>query len=510
MLDALYGLMNASKAKSYSLTPIMESLDLFLSTRTKCRAKSSSPLHLVAVDILDHKSETYLVLHDYHSAFLAVERINASRNEIENEGQEITELLAKYFMDIFDSKAKHLTSDTGHHRYTCHITNFCKTNMFDHYFPEFDEPPGISKITLKAIVNLFNECDENFVEVQIALGVLRDSGSKKNRSPAQILFYEEKELIVWDSDKYDKNFLEVTYAQLTLMKSKLDHRLLAITNALLKQNKNSINFKIDYPKLSLEIPTTTEAQIRSGFQNGFNKAYEMIKKDKLEKSLKLFNTSKNNSQDEKAQMELPEAEQVLHTATDEAPEAFIDVKEEELAEMWGEAKSAELKIRGLCSLCFAQMSPEHIKTCKGPEQVCFNCNCDGHNSKACLRKPKWSRKSLHSIQNPFPKLKLNKDIFLANQQELVRNGLKHVNFENLNGKEKRNALRSRGYCINCGNPSCTVGKSCRAQNSQCEKCGQIGHYSRICQQETEMKIDYMTDAAQNELPNSIMSMLIQK
>ena len=296
MLVALYEPMNKNKAKSHSLTHTMESLDLFLGTRAKCRAKSSRPLSLVAVDVLDHKSETYLVLHDYNSAFLAVERINASRNEIENEGQEITELLTKYFMDIFDKKAKRLCSDTGHHRYTCYIKDFCKVNAFDHYFPEIDEMPGISRVTLQAIVNLFKECDENFIEVQIALGVLRDSGSKKNRSPAQILFYEEKELIVWDSDRYDKNFLEVTYAQLTLMKSKLDHRLLAITNVLLQKNRNSVNFKIDYPKLSSETHTTIESKITSGFLIGLNKVYGIITEDKLETELELFDTAKKESQ----------------------------------------------------------------------------------------------------------------------------------------------------------------------------------------------------------------------
>ena len=407
----------------------MESLDLFLGTRAKCREKAISQLHKVAVDVLDHKSETYLILHDYHSAFLAVERIDASRNDIETEGQEITDLLTKYFLDIFDIKAKCLLSDKGNHRYTCYITNFCSANAIRYYFPKNDEMPGISRITTQAIVNLFKECDENFIEVQIALGVLRDSGSKKNKSPAQILFYEEKELILWDSEKYDNNFLEVTYAQLTLMKSKLDHRLLAITNALLKKNKNSVNFKIDYPRLLLEEPMNIEAQISIGFQNVFTKIYSMIKEDQLNHEINLLDATKIASKYGNAKIE---------TLTDNKMEG-ANVLQDDIAEMWGEMKSAEMKKRGLCSLCFKEKLSNHIMDCSGHELVCFNCGCGGHNSKSCLRKPKWSRKSIEKNPwrlNLFPKPKLNRDIFLANQQELLRNGLPHVNFETLHGKEK--------------------------------------------------------------------------
>ena len=41
--------------------------------------------------------------------------------------------------------------------------------------------------------NLFDECNDNFIKVQIALGVLRDTRSKIRRSPSHQIFYEEKE-----------------------------------------------------------------------------------------------------------------------------------------------------------------------------------------------------------------------------------------------------------------------------------------------------------------------------
>ena len=436
-------------------------------------------------------------MHDYHSAFLIVERINASRNEISNEGQEIKDLLSKYFIEIFDSTNTRLCSDAGQHRYTVYIKDFCSDHAFDSYFPELVEKESISKITLRAIVGIFKKCDENFIEVQIALGVLRESGSKKHKSPAQILFYEEKDLIVWDSDRYDKDFLEVTYAQLTLMKSKLDHRLLTITNVLLKMNKNSINFKIDYPKLSSQKIVTHESEIESGFLMGLEKVYDMVTENKLEEELELFKASKTDSHRRKTGVPEPMTKVLpeLRKVTDD------------LAEMWGETKSEEMKKRQLCPQCFTKMSANHSVACKGPGMVCFNCSCEGHNSKSCLRKPKWSHKST-KFQSPFPKLKLNRDVFLANQQELLRHGLKHVNFETLSGTEKRLALRSRGYCENCGHPTCTVENVCRAQNSKCSRCDKNGHYSRLCQ-ETEIDIDYMTKADQNLLPDSIMSMLLQ-
>ena len=169
----------------------MESLDLFLGTRAKCRETAKSPLSEVAIDILDHHTESYLILHDYYSTFLAVEKINSSKNDIVIEGQEITDLLYKYFLDIFDIKAQCLLSDNGQNRYTCFITRFCSENDIKHYFPKRDELPGISKITKQIIFlekkqmiklkkNLLNCCFNFTNYFQLMLVQLMLNSSRKH------------------------------------------------------------------------------------------------------------------------------------------------------------------------------------------------------------------------------------------------------------------------------------------------------------------------------------------
>ena len=105
----------------------------------------------------------------------------------------------------------------------------------------------------------------------------------------------------------------------------------------------------------------------------------------------------------------------------------------------------------------------------------------------------------------------NENLILANKQDLVRGGLKHFNFDNLYSKEKRLALSARGYCLHCGRPTCdkTRKGNCPVQRSRalCALCGISGHYSRLCLQEKEVKLDYMTKAEQNRLPERILSLL---
>ena len=179
--------------------------------------------------------------------------------------------------------------------------------------------------------------------------------------------------------------------------------------------------------------------------------------------------------------------------------------QDNMKEMWGEKKSNEMIKRGLCSLCFKKTSTNHFLECTSPELVCFNCGCGGHNSKSCLRKPKWSRKNVNQNKSER-KLSLDRDVFLANRQDFIRNGLRHLNFETLHGHEKKLALTSRGYCLNCGNPSCNNKSTCPAKEAIFELCGT----RRVCLQEPEVKLEYMTNAAQNLLPNSILSLLFAR
>jgi hypothetical protein len=113
----------------------------------------------------------------------------------------------------------------------------------------------------------------------LTLSVLREAGSKSRQSASHKIFYEEKEQTIWNPSNFDQDFLEVTYGQLSLIKSKMEQQILAITNALKARNNNSINFKLDYPKILPCKDNSIEEQI----QNAFMKAFELIRlKDKEE------------------------------------------------------------------------------------------------------------------------------------------------------------------------------------------------------------------------------------
>jgi hypothetical protein len=232
------------------------------------------------VDIIDHDNETYIMFQDYHTMFWATERLDTSRNDVETEGRQITQVLAKFFLEIFDRKVKFLKSDDGQHRYTCYIISFCNAHHIYHHFPVVSEHPGTSTITKQAMKNLFLECENNFTEVQIALSSLRDSGSKTRPSASHNIFYEEKEEIIWNPSNFDHDILEVTYGQLSLMKSKMEQQILAITNALKAKNNN-------YPKILPKKEESIEMQI----QNGFMKAFEIItKRGEKESETQLLDT----------------------------------------------------------------------------------------------------------------------------------------------------------------------------------------------------------------------------
>jgi hypothetical protein len=424
---------------------------------------------------------TYIMFHDYHTMFWATERLDTSRNDAEAEGRQITQVLAKFFMEIFDKKVKFLKSDDGQHRYTCYITSFCNAHSIYHNFPVVPENPGTSAITKQAMRNLFLECENNFTEVQIALSSLRDSGSKTRPSASYSIFYEEKEEVIWNPTNFDHDFLEVTYGQLSLMKSKMEQQILAITNALKAKNNNSANFKLDYPKI---LPIK-EKSIKSQIQNGFMKAFELIaKRGEEENESKLLNTGaikkvKINYTSHKQERKMD----VCHSSplsvlnkTEVSDEETEDV----LKEIWGVEKKKEMHRRQLCLFCCKSKPPEvsqatHAASCTGTMVVCSNCHKDGHVSLACLKKPAWIRKSYdEAVSSPFQEHRL------ANNTELVRRGLRHTDFDRLRGAEKALAMTSRGCCTHCGKPECVDFDQCPAQYAKCKYCNQLGHYSRLC------------------------------
>ena len=136
--------------------------------------------------------------------------------------------------------------------------------------------------------------------------------------------------------------------------------------------------------------------------------------------------------------------------------------------------------RHLCLFCCKSKSPEespeaHATTCNGTMAGCSNCNKDGHVSMACLKKPAWIRKNYEeAVRSPFQEHRL------ANSTELVRRGLRHTDFDQLQGAGKALAMTSRGCCTNCGKPECTDFDQCPARYAKCKFCHQLGHYSRLC------------------------------
>ena len=355
-----------------------KAIEIFLGTRATCMEFTREALEEVTVDIIDHDNETYIVFHDYHTLFWAAERLDTSRNDLETEGRQITQVLAKFFLEIFDRKVKFLKSDDGQHRYTCYIISFCNSNHIYHHFPVVAEHPGTSTITKQAMKNLFLECENNFTEVQIALSALHDSGSKTRPSASHSIFYEEKEEIIWNPSNFNHDFLEVTYGQLSLMKSKMEQQILAITNALKAKNNNSVNFKLDYPKILPKKEESIEMQI----QNGFMKEFEMIRrKGERDNDTQLQDTGaiKKVRVIYASHKQEPKMD-VCHSSPSSSQnkkEAIDEEAEDALLEIWSEEKKREIHRQHLCLFCCKSKSPEespaaHATTCTGTMAVCSN------------------------------------------------------------------------------------------------------------------------------------------
>ena len=260
--------------------------------------------------------------------------------------------------------------------------------------------------------NLFIECDNNFTEVQTALSVLWDTGSKSRQSASHKIFYEEKKEIIWNPSNFDHDFLKVTYGQLSLMKSKMEQQILAITNALKARNNNSINFKLDYSKI---LPCK-ENSIEEQIQKRFMKAFELIRlkgKEKDEESQyrhtgaikkKRFN-SKDDSTSSTNPSSTQETEMDMYQSSPSSSPRMASKNEEEnkdLLERWVEEKKKAINKRQLCLFCcksrhIGSTAITHAETCTVTMAVCFNCGKDGHVSMACLKKHSWKRKNLGNV-----------------------------------------------------------------------------------------------------------------
>ena len=424
----------------------MEALDQFMKPKLLCQDISTAPLEVVGIDVIDHKNETYVIIHDYHTNFVTVERLTSPKNFMskDNRGKEIISLLIKYFYEIFDRPVKKITSDNGRNKFTPFIEEFCTNRVITSSFPEIQNRKGISSKIIKAVVNLFEECKNDFIEVQIALSILRESAYPNNHSSTHMLFYEHKEKIEWNSDEYNNLFLDVTYSQLTIMKSKMDQQILAITNNLKEMNNNSINFRSYYPKIApKELPIMK--QINTGFAQGFKNMHDLIKCNQLNTAIAELQYEKQNPQDSNLQ------------------------------EIWGHQKRSAYTKKNLCIRCSLPSSAEHDKECILEELHCFNCAKSGHDSRSCFRKPRWSR------EDPVKSIELNDNKIhqMAEGDELLRRGLDRHNFENLNGKAKKLAMSARGFCLKCGK-NCNSMDTCQARNAHCYICGLQGHYNKLC------------------------------
>lgn len=54
----------------------MEALDQFMEPKLLCQDISTIPLEVVGIDVIDYKNKTYVIIHDYYTNFVTVERKN--------------------------------------------------------------------------------------------------------------------------------------------------------------------------------------------------------------------------------------------------------------------------------------------------------------------------------------------------------------------------------------------------------------------------------------------------
>ena len=83
-----------------------KAIEIFLGARATCMEFTREALEEVAVDIIDHDNETYIMFHDYHTMFWATERLDTSRNDVETERRQIIQVLAKFFLGNIRQKSQ--------------------------------------------------------------------------------------------------------------------------------------------------------------------------------------------------------------------------------------------------------------------------------------------------------------------------------------------------------------------------------------------------------------------
>ena len=432
----------------------MQSLDMFSGTKSKCREFAKAPLSEVAVDIMFHMSKTYVIIHDYYSAFLAVEAIDTSKKNLEREGREVTDLLSKYFLDIFDCKVKFMKSDSGQTDYTNFITNFCTKNNILHFFPATDVMPGISKITIQSMKNLLDECGSE-IEAQIAIGVFRDTGTDSTRSPNHLLFYEKEKQFKWDDSKYKKN-LDFTYAQVSLMKSKLDQEVLAFASTLRKQSKNSCNFRVDYPALLQNKETTLKNRVCDEFVKRFMEIMTIIETNK---------NSNSTTPGTNTAQELNSASGAVPANT---PENLRAVSSKE-SEMSGPIN--------LCALCSSEMSEDNA--CGGVKLYCPKC----------------------SVSDSIPELGKNSVSVNSVDSSTVASAPAAPKLEI--------SVRRKTQCPACNGRHGSV--MCPAATHLCTQCWKKGHYPELCPNADKImnteseKHDVINSASHMQSPNLLRS-----
>ena len=435
----------------------MDGINIFLGTRSKCTEFVKEPLEEVAIDVLKIKEKSFLVLHDYFSSFLIIEQLKAMRwSDVIVAEDEVNELLKKYFLDIFERKPNLIKSDNGQNEYTEFVIKFCNKMEILHYFPVKETMPGISKITLQSLRVLFADCDNSYTEVQIAIDAMRRKKLHEGYSPNHLMFYKDK-IFKW-GEEHKAHGLDMSYAQLSLMKSKLEQSILSFNNALRISNKNSINFQSDYPCLvnSIDIKTLVVENFEQGFLNLLSKV--QVKDTQMASTLLdelnggKENVIKKKNKDQVINCEKPSSANKNSTQKQDLLKCKTTLKAKE-------------KVNKNENSSMTTVNPSTEAWNVNNEQ-CFWCKeFGGHHTPTCVNKRPTT---FCGHMNCFGQCRLS-----SATKEIIAN---------LEGQEKLNAMRKAWVCFKCGRSlnKCTNVKQCPAITAFCPICNKIGHYGQLC------------------------------
>ena len=147
---------------------------MLLETTADHRNNPHGHLREVAVSMLQIKSTKYVVIYDKCTAFLAITPIVKEGTNVK-EFKIVIQILSKFILQ-YDVKFEAISSSIKQRQIVKCLATFCRQNNILHRSHTADEVI-LETLTLRAITHLFNECEDEPFEVQIALSAFRKYGS---------------------------------------------------------------------------------------------------------------------------------------------------------------------------------------------------------------------------------------------------------------------------------------------------------------------------------------------